>query len=78
MHYKYTVTIWLLIIFINLGILLILKIVIMLKTISNLGKPLNKLEQKSINGGGGCADGECVNTSGGCTNPEISLDYDCA
>lgn len=50
----------------------------MLKTISNLGKTLNKLEQKSINGGGGCPDGECVNTSGGCTNPEISLDYDCA
>lgn len=41
----------------------------MLRKISSLGLALNKLDQKSINGGGdGCPSGYCRNYNGGCTH----------
>jgi len=49
--YGFTVTIWLLIILISLDVLFILKIMIMLKNISNLGSSLSTQEQRLIQGG---------------------------
>jgi hypothetical protein len=54
---------------------IIYKFLIMKKQFLNLGKALNKAEQKSINGGAGVCDSECGPGGGSCPSGSECVEF---